>query len=192
MKLNVRRTQVITETASGEADATNKTPMRRAAVIAIVENPYAGESVQDLQELIAASPAVGQQMAEALAEALGDFEVQSYGKAGLVGANGEQEHANALLTTAFAEPFRAKLGGTAWISSVTKVAYPGETVDVPMNCVEDVYVRSHYGTMSLTVPGSPLPDEIALIFCVANRGRVNARVGGKTWEEARSAAAPAA
>ena len=32
--------------------------------------------------------------------------------------------------------------------------------------------------MSLMLPDAPLPDEIAIIFCLANRGRLNARVGG--------------
>lgn len=192
MILNIRRTQIITEQAPGERDAANSTPLRRAAIIAVVENPFAGKRVQDLGPLIEASRGIGEIMAEALADAFGDWEVQSYGKAGLVGVHGEQEHANALLTTVFAEPFRARMGGRAWISSVTKVAAPGEAVDVPMNCVEDVYVRSHYGTLSLSVPGSPLPDEIALIFCVANRGRVNPRVGGKTLEEARGESGAAA
>ncbi len=37
--------------------------------------------------------------------------------------------------------------------------------------------------MSLMLPGAPLPDEIALIFCVASRGRLNARVGGLSYAE---------
>ena len=107
-------------------------------------------------------------------------------KVGLVrvGLAGEQEHANALLTTAFANPFRDALGGAdAWISSMTKVAAPGTLIDVPMNHKDDVYVRSHYDGMSLQLPGIPMPDEVALIFCLATRGRPNARVGGMTHEE---------
>jgi hypothetical protein len=56
---------------------------------------------------------------------------------------------------------------------------------VPMNSIDDVYIRSHYGTMSLVLPDAPLPDEIALIFCFATGGRLNARVGGITVEEVR-------
>jgi hypothetical protein len=33
------------------------------------------------------------------------------------------------------------------------------------------------------LPDTPLPDEIALIFCMANRGRLNARVGGLAHDE---------
>ena len=54
-----------------------------------------------------------------------------------------------------------------------------------MNSIDDVYIRSHYGTMSLALPDAPLPDEIALIFCFATGGRLNARVGGLTIEDVR-------
>lgn len=171
MKLNIRRTLTIVDQMPGE---TPTAPLlRRLAVVAIVENPYVGQYVEDLGAFVAASVEIGAEMARIAADAYGGFEVQSYGKAGMVGIGGEQEHANALLTTAFAQPFREQFGGKAWISSVTKIAVPGELLDVPMNNVDDVYVRSHYGTMSLTVPGAPLPDEIALVFCIASRGRVN-------------------
>lgn len=98
--------------------------------------------------------------------------------------------ANALLTTAFANPFREAIGGGgAWISSMTKVSAPGTPIDIPMNHKHDVYVRSHYDGMSLMLPGAPLPDEIAVIFCVASRGRINARVGGMTHSQAMANAA---
>src|SRR5262245_27983427 len=110
--------------------------------------------------------------------------IQSYGKGGLVGLAGEQEHANALLTTAFADPFRKAIGsGDAWISSFTKVGAPGTSIDIPMNHKDDVYVRSHYDGMTIALADTPMPDEIALIFCIANRGRLNARVGGLTHDE---------
>jgi len=38
--------------------------------------------------------------------------------------------------------------------------------------------------MSLVLPDAPMTDEVAVIFCLANRGRLNARVGGLTHEEA--------
>src|ERR1700730_14542837 len=128
-------------------------------------------------------------MAKEAVKLMGGAAVQSYGKAGLVGVRGEQEHANALLTTTFATPFRALIGGDAWISSVTKVGGPGTAIDVPMNCIDDVYVRSHYDAISLCLPDTPLPDEIAVIFCMAGGGRLHARVGGLSYADARAAAA---
>jgi hypothetical protein len=139
--------------------------------------------------MIKASPGLGAAMAAPALAAMTPYGVQSYGKGGIVGTAGEQEHANALLTTIFANPFRDAIGrGDAWISSMTKVAAPGTLIDIPMNCIEDVYVRSHYDGMSVVLPDAPMPDEIAIIFCLANRGRINARVGGMTYDEARQRA----
>ena len=158
--------------------------LRRLAVIAVVENPYAGRFVADLKPMIDASVPLGRTMAAMIAEVFDPRQIQSYGKGGIVGIAGEQEHANALLTTAYANPIRDVIGGAdAWISSFTKVGVPGTSIDVPMNHKDDVYVRSHYSGMSLTIPETPQPDEVALIFCVANRGRINARVGGLTHSE---------
>ncbi len=112
--------------------------------------------------------------------AMGPFKAQSYGKGGIVGIGGELEHANALLTTTFATPLREAMGGAeAWIPSFTKIAAPGASIDVPLAHKDALYVRSHYDGVTVTLPPeAPAPDEIALIVCLANRGRLNARVGG--------------
>jgi len=184
MKLEIRRTYAFLEEKKVEAGRPTDTPLRRAAVVVVVKNPYASEFVQDLGPMIDASVEIGALMASMLKQVFGDHAIQSYGKGGIVGLLGEQEHANAMLTTAFAEPIRRMIGqADAWISSFTKVGPPGTTIDVPMNHKDDVYVRSHYDGMTITVPGTPELDEVALIFCVANRGRLNARVGGLTHEQ---------
>jgi hypothetical protein len=159
-------------------------PLRKVAVVAVVENPYAGKQVEDLAPMIAASEELGREVGKQLIQALGPYEVQSYGKAGLTGLAGEQEHANALLTTTFANPLREVVGGgKAWISSFTKRAPPGTPIDIPLACKDALYVRSHYDGMTVQVPDVPQPDEIAVIFCVANRGRIGARVGGLKFED---------
>ncbi|MBC7781911.1 MAG: amino acid synthesis family protein [Proteobacteria bacterium] len=186
MKLDIRRIYTLIDTTFAESDKPADPPLRKVAAIAIVANPYAGRYVDDLKPMIDASVALGQQLAEVAVAALAPYRAQSYGKAGIVGLAGEQEHANALLTTAFAEPLRAALGGgKAWISSLTKRAAPGTTIDVPLASKDALFVRSHYDGMSINLPDSPMPDEIAVIFCVANRGRINARVGGLRLEDAR-------
>jgi hypothetical protein len=186
MQVKVRRTAVIIEEKREEAGRVAETPLLRVAVVAVVQNPYVSEYVEDLSPMIAASADLGREMARLAMRALGNNTVQSYGKAGIVGLAGEQEHANALLTTTFAEPFRAIIKGSdAWISSFTKVGTPGTMIDVPMNHVSDVYVRSHYDGMSIMLAGTPMPDEIAVMFCMATRGRLNARVGGLKHEDVR-------
>lgn len=187
MDLKVRRNIVIRDEARIVAGQEADPPLVKVSVVSVIENPYVDRHVEDLTPLIEASVPLGRHMAELGAEVLAGREVQSYGKAGLVGSRGVQEHANALLTTAFATPLREMIGDpVAWISSTSKVAAIGEAIDVPVNNIYDVYVRSHYDTVSLAIPGVPLPDEIAVIFCMVTRGRVNARVGGMSHAEARA------
>lgn len=186
MELKIRRTFTIVEERRIEAGRVADVPLRKVAGVMVLENPLLGRYVEDLSPMIKASPALGAAMAELTIPALGPYKAQSYGKGAIVGLGGEQEHAAALLTTAFANPFRDALGGgDAWISSMTKVAAPGTMIDIPMNCIDDIYVRSHYDGMSMVLPDAPLPDEIAIIFCLANRGRLNARVGGMSYDEAQ-------
>jgi hypothetical protein len=189
MELRIRRTFTLVEERRVEAGQAADVPLRKVAAAVVVENPFAGRYVADLAPLVEASAALGRQVAAQAAAALAPYEAQSYGKGGIVGLGGEQEHANALLTTVFAEPIRQILGeGDAWISSMTKVAAPGTLIDIPMNSKIDIYVRSHYDGMTLMLPDAPLRDEIAIIFCLANRGRLNARVGGLTYEQAKAKA----
>ncbi|MDO9712660.1 amino acid synthesis family protein [Paracraurococcus lichenis] len=182
MKLDIRRLLTAIDHKGWEAGQAAETPLRRVAITAILANPWAGRYAADLTEGIAASAAIGDVMARAGLEAMGGHPVESYGKGGVVGLNGEQEHANALLTTTFAEPLRLALGGAlAWIPSFTKLAAPGATIDVPLAHKDALYVRSHYDGVTVTLPPeAPAPDEVALIIVLANRGRLNARVGGLT------------
>ena len=154
-------------------------PLRKVAVVAVIANPYAGRYVADLDPLIRASAGLGERMAEKAADAMRPLQARGYGKGGVVGLNGEQEHANALLTTTFAAPLRARIGGgKAWIPSMTKRAAPGAEIDIPVAHKDALYVRSHYDGITITLPDAPLPDEIAIICAYANRGRPNHRVGG--------------
>ena len=184
MKLKIRRSFTLVENRSVEAGKAASIPLRKVAAVLVLENPYAGRYVRDLTPMIKASAALGRELAAMAARALAPYKAQSLGKGALVGISGEQEHANALLTNVFAEPLREALGGgKAWISSMTKVAIAGTAIDVPMNCKDALYVRSHYDGMTLVLPDSPMPDEIAVILCLANRGRLNARVGGLRYDQ---------
>jgi hypothetical protein len=187
MKLKIHRTMTVVESREiDEAGAPADRPLVKAAVAVVVENPFAGRYVEDLKPLIEASVPIGEMMGQMIVKAMGEHKVESYGKAGLVGINGQQEHANALLTSDFAAPIRKAIGGgVAWVSSMTKVTGAGVPIDVPMNHKDAIYVRSHYDGMSLTFHETPAPNEIVLIFCVASRGRLNARVGGLKAEDAK-------
>lgn len=159
-------------------------PLRKVAAVAIVDNPFAGRFVEDLSSLTRASDAIGREICAIAVRLLAPDPAVSYGKAAIVGTNGEQEHGNAMLTTVFGNVMReAAGGGKAWISSMTKRAAPGAMIDIPLAHKDALYVRSHYDGMTLTLPDAPQPNEIAIIAVYATRGRPNHRVGGLSASE---------
>ena len=159
-------------------------PLRKAAAVAIVDNPFAGRFVQDLSPLTQASEAVGREICAIAVRLLAPDQAVSYGKAAVIGINGEQEHGNAMLTTVFGNVMREAIGGgKAWISSMTKRAAPGAMIDIPLAHKDALYVRSHYDGMTLTLPDAPQPNEIAIIAVYATRARPNQRVGGLSAAE---------
>ena len=155
-------------------------PLRKVAIIAVIQNPYAGKAYQDdLSSLTEASEALGRKITQMASEAMKPYIVESYGKASVVGTAGEQQHGSAMVTTIYGNVMRdAAGGGAAWISSTSKRMAAGGIIDVPLAHKDALYVRSHYDTMTIMLPDAPLPDEIAIICCYANRGQLNARVGG--------------
>ncbi len=175
----------------GEEALTNETGVAadgesvwKFAIAAVVANPYAGEFSEDLSQLVDPSPALGREFGRRLTEMAAGRKIESYGKGCVVGAGGEYEHGNALLTTAFANPIRDAIGGAeAWIPSTGKLGGPGTTIDVPLAHKDALYVRSHYDTVTVTFADAPGPAEIVAVVVAATRGRLHARLGGLTANE---------
>jgi hypothetical protein len=183
-KLSIRRFIVVADTAMDEAGRAADPPLRKAGVIAVIKNPFAGTYAHDLGFFVERSRDLGKTMAALGIEAMGPYPVTSYGKGAVVGVDGEQEHGIALITTPFGDALREAVGGgKAWISSFSKRAAPGAHIDVPLAHKDALYVRGHYDGMTLFLPDAPLPDEVAVICCFANRGRLNERLGGLAAED---------
>jgi hypothetical protein len=179
MELQIRKMLAFVDEARSEAGRTSDIPLRKVAAVAVVTNPFAGRHVDDLSDLIEASAAIGSEVGAKAVQLLHPFFAESYGKGAVIGMAGEQEHGVALLTTVFGNVLRDTVGGgKAWISSLTKRGVPGSTIDIPLAHKDALYVRSHYDGITLTLADAPLPDEIAVICALANRERLNARVGG--------------
>ena len=161
-------------------------PVRRAAAIAVIENPFAGRYVEDLAPLIEIGAELGQLLAERAVAALGcpATQVESYGKAAAVGENGELEHAAALLHPKMGAPFREVLGGgKALIPSSKKRGGPGVVLDVPLGHKDAAFVRSHFDGMEVRINDAPRADEIVVAVAVTDGGRPLPRVGGRKKEE---------
>jgi hypothetical protein len=160
-------------------------PLFKYLIAACIKNPYAGEFVEDLSAWIDASPELGAEIGRRLNALSGGAAIESYGKAILVGIEGEYEHGNALLTNPAANPVREAVGGGAsWVPSTGKRGVPGTTLDIPFGHKDALYVRSHYDTMSVSFDDAPNRDEVIVCWAFATRGRLNARLGGLKAEDA--------
>lgn len=159
-------------------------PLIKAAVAVVIKNPFSGRWVEDLSPLTAPSASLGTELGARALALLGGRPAESYGKGGIAGLDGEQEHVVACVTTVFGNALRSSIGGgEAWISSATKSASAGSSIDIPLAYKDEVYVRSHYDAITLTLPDAPRADELVIIAAVATGGRLNARVGGITAAE---------
>lgn len=170
----------VEDTLAGETgQPADGEPLRKIVIAACLHNPYAGRYVQDLAEWIAPSPELGREFGRRIQEAAAGRPVVSYGKACLVGTDGEYEHGNALLTNPAADPVRLALGGgKAWVPSTGKRGGPGTVIDIPLAHKDALYVRSHYDTVSAAFNDAPGRDELLICWAFATRGRLNARLGG--------------
>ena len=183
----IRKIVTIVEETHNEADQPIRPATRRAAAIAVIENPFAGRYVEDLEALMAIGEELGAQLGAACVAALGiePAAAQSYGKAALVGENGELEHAAAILHPRLGKPLRAAVEkGAALVPSNKKCGGMGHPLDVPLGHKDAAYVRSHFDGMEVRVNDAPRANEILVAVAVADSGRPLPRVGGLTHDEA--------
>jgi hypothetical protein len=181
MKAKIRKIVTVVEETRSEMSRVVDPPTRRAASIAVIENPFAGRYVEDLQELIDIGEELGGLLAEYAVNALGieGPRAESYGKAAAVGENGELEHAAALLHPKLGTPVRKVLGkGAALIPSSKKRGGPGVALDIPLGHKDAAYVRSHFDGMEVRIADAPRANEIMVAVAVTDSGRPLARVGG--------------
>ncbi|KFB09003.1 amino acid synthesis family protein [Nitratireductor basaltis] len=156
-------------------------PLIKVAVGVIIRNPFVGVHSPDLSALIKPSASIGHALGARAMALLSGRPAESYGKGGIAGVGGEQEHVVACITTEFGNPLREQVGGgKAWISSASKVASAGTSIDIPLAHKDELYIRSHYDAITFSVPDGPRPDEILVCVAAATGPRVHQRVGGKT------------
>lgn len=183
--IQVRKRQLLVETIFHEGGPPASVPLRMAAALAVVRNPYAGRYEPDLLPFMAELRTLGRELAEELVQVLGREQVQAYGKAAIVGVNGELEH-GAVWHEAGGWAMRAVLGDPKAIVPAAKaVASAGYRLMVPLHHTQAAYVRSHFNSMEVGVQDGPRPDEIVFGLVMADGGRVHSRLGGLTVDQIR-------
>lgn len=162
-------------------------PLVRAAILAVVRNPYAGRWVEDILPYMDALRPLGVELARRLIDALGGDAgmIEGFGKGAIVGTAGELEHA-ALWHAPGGYAMREALGGAkAIVPSTKKVGITGARLDVPITHINAAYVRSHFDTMEVGIADAPRPDEIIFVLAMTTGARIHARAGGLKATEIR-------
>lgn len=176
----IRKTAILTETIFHEGGPAPETPLRRAACMTVIANPFAGRYVEDIEGFMDDLKPLGAQMAQDLIDALGGDPavIEGYGKGAIVGANGEIEH-GALWHVPGGYAMREKIAASmAIVPSTKKLGAPGTRLDVPITHTNASYVRSHFDAMEVGLSDGPKADEILLVLVMTTGPRIHARVGG--------------
>ena len=179
-EVEIRKFASVVEEVFHEGGPRATTPLRRAAVIAVIRNPFAGSYVEDIQPFMEDLKPLGLTMANRLVALLGGDPsvVEGYGKGAIVGAAGELEH-GALWHSPGGYAMREVLGDAmAIVPSSKKVGGVGTRLDVPITHINASYVRSHFDAMELGLNDAPRADEMALMLVMTTGPRVHNRAGG--------------
>jgi len=162
-----------------EADGFGKAcdPITRVVAVAVIQNPFAGRFVDDLSPLFDVSGQLGERLMGDAVDMLAGSPI-SYGKAAIVGVDGEMEHGGAVLHPKLGKPMRAAVGGgKALIPSNAKVAAAGVPIDLPLGHKDEAWSFDHFDTMTVMVADAPRPDEIVVCMAVSDGPRPHPRVG---------------
>lgn len=182
----IRKLVTIIEDTRIESGKEIDPPTRRGAALAVIENPYAGRYQEDLEDLMRIGEELGSLLGERSVQALGieAAAVESYGKAAIVGENGELEHAAAILHPRLGKPLRKAVEkGAALVPSSKKMGGQGTQIDVPLGHKDAAFVRSHFDAMEVRVSDAPRRNEIVVAVAVTDSGRPMPRIGGLTVDE---------
>ena len=183
--VKVRKFLVSVEEIHHEGGPVAEKPQRRGAVLAVIENPYAGAYHENIQSFMEDLKPLGLEMARKLLAALGGDpkSIEGYGKGSIVGAAGELEHA-ALWHAPGGYSMREVLGGAkAIVPSTKKVGGPGTRLDIPVTHVDASYVRSHFDAIEVGITDAPKANEMVVALVMTTGPRVHARAGGLAASE---------
>jgi Amino acid synthesis len=179
-EVRVRKRVVVIEEIFHEGGPVATRPLRRAAALAVIHNPFAGRYAEEIASFMDDLKPLGMQMAKSLVDAIGNDPktVEGYGKGAIVGQAGELEH-GALWHVPGGYAMRELLGGAkAIVTSTKKVGGPGTRLDVPITHINASYVRSHFDSMEVGISDGPRSDEILLALVMTTGPRIHSRVGG--------------
>src|ERR1700704_2336886 len=108
--MQIHRLLLVCETINSEGGLPALRPVTRVAACAVIANPLAGVARDDLGELVPFGEGLGELL---VCKGLPAFPTAAvaYGRAAMVGLDGDIEHAGAILHPRMGKPMRAAIGG---------------------------------------------------------------------------------
>ena len=183
MPAEIRKTLLHVETTRIEGGKAAPVPLKMIAAVAVIRNPWAGQGfVEDLRPAILdAAPGLGALLTEMVLEAAGGGDkVEGYGKAAIVGVNGEVEHASGLIhPLRFGNHYREAVGAKSYLAFTNTRGPANASLQIPLMDKNDGGRRSHYLTIQLSVADAPGPDEIVVALGASIGGRPHHRIGDR-------------
>jgi hypothetical protein len=181
--IDLRKTLLHVETTFIEGGRGAAVPLRLVAALAVVRNPWAGRGfVEDLKpEIHEIAPVLGELLTRMIIEAVGSGEaVEAYGKAAVVGLDGEIEHASALIhTLRFGNHYREAVGAKSYLAFTNTRGPANAPVMIPLMDKNDEGRRSHYLTIQCAIPDAPGSGEIVVALGASVGGRPHHRIGDR-------------
>lgn len=179
----IRKTLTYVETTLIEGGKTAPRPLILIAAATVLKNPWAGRGfVEDLKpEIHAVAPILGETLTRMiLKETGGGAAVEGYGKAAVVGLDGEVEHASALIhTLRFGNHYRTAVGAKTYLAFTNTRGPANCPIMIPLMDKNDEGRRSHYLTVQFAIPDAPAADEIVVALGASIGGRPHHRIGDR-------------
>jgi hypothetical protein len=181
--LEIRKVYTAVEETRIEGGKKVENPVKMIATMVVIKNPWAGRGyVEDLKpEIDEYAPQIGELLVSELFKHIGSpDDVEAFGKAAVVGVDGEVEHASAFIhTLKFGNKFRDAVNGKSILSFTNKRGSAGSAVVIPMVHKNDESQRSHYITFEVSIPDAPRSDEIVVAIGASTGGRPHPRTGSR-------------
>ena len=180
--LKIRKYVVYDEETLIEGFRKAETPLRMFAVAAVIENPWAGKYIEDLKpEILSIAPPLGKELTQRITNLVGGGDrIEAYGKAAVVGLDGEIEHASALIhTLRFGNFYREAVGAKSYLSFTNTRGPADSLIMIPLMDKNDAGRRSHYLTIQFSIADAPRSDEIVVAIGGSIGGRPHHRIGDR-------------
>lgn len=182
MSFEIRKIATFRETTYIEGGKVGDKPVTMVGVAAVVTNPWGGQGfVEDLSpEIRSGCSDLGELIVKHILDEIGSDQIEAYGKAAVVGAEGEIEHASAIIhTLRFGNHYREAVGAKSYLSFTNKRGAPGTSIQIPMMHKDDEGFRSHYITLEMRIEDAPRANEIVVALGASDGGRLHPRIGNR-------------